>query len=107
MSWNDVKGWYYGWKATLKIMIFERETYRQLTKPLDMEDMMPLTTPGDVLERQEWLDSLKEGDLVCDCRFRHLKIVTRDGDDVLLSDGSSCSLSHCCDPADHVEPHPK
>ena len=64
----------------------------------------PVTAPDS--EYQQWLDSLKEGDLVCDCRFRHLKIVSRDGDDVLLTDGSTCSLQHCCDPADHPEPHP-
>lgn len=103
---GSIKGWYYGWKETLRIYLFDRETYRQLTRPLDSEDMVPMTTPGEILEYREWLDSLKEGDVVCDCRFKHLKIVSRDGDDVLLSDGSSCSLSHCCDPADHADPHP-
>ena len=57
-------------------------------------------------EHQQWLDSLKEGDLVCNCQLRHLKIVSRDGDDVLLSDGSSCSLKHCCEPVDHAEENP-
>lgn len=103
--WNDIKGWYYGWKATIRIYLFDRETYRQLTRPLDAEDLVPLTTPGDILEHQEWIASLKEGDLVCDCRFRHLKIISRDGGDVLLSDGSSCSLASCC-PPDHPEENP-
>lgn len=67
-------------------------------------DFGPVTVPDD--EHQQWLDSLKPGDLVCDCRFRHLKIVSRDGDDVLLEDGGSCSLQHCCEPADHPESHP-
>lgn len=49
----------------------------------------------------------KVGDLVCDCRFRHLRVVERDGDDLVLEDGSRCSLLHCCDPPDHVEPHPR
>ena len=104
MSWNDIKGWYYGWKATIAIHLFERDTLRQLKQPLDIRDFGPVAIPDD--EHQQWLDSLAEGDLVCDCRFRHLKIVSRDGDDVLLSDGASCSLSHCCDPVDHPDPHP-
>ena len=102
---NSVKGWYYGWKATLKIMLFERDLYRQLKKPLDIGDFGPVAVPDP--EHQAWLDGLKPGDVVCDYRFRHLEIVARDGDDVMLSDGSSCSLSHCCDPADHAEPHPE
>ena len=43
----------------------------------------------------------KPGDIVCDCRYRHLKIKERDGDDLILEDGSSCSLSHCCDDPDN------
>lgn len=66
-------------------------------------DFGQVTVPDD--EHQQWLDSLKPGDLVCDCRFRHLKIVTREDDDVLLSDGSSCSLASCC-PPDHAEENP-
>lgn len=104
MSWSDIKGWYHGWKATLRITLSERGLYRQLRKPLDIRDFGPATVPD--AEHQAWLDSLREGDMVCDCRLRHLKIVTRDGDDVLLEDGGSCSLQHCCDPADHEEEHP-
>lgn len=106
MSWNDIKGWYYGWKATIRIHLFDRQTLKWLKwVKFEEEDFGEVESPDEVLHRQ-WIASLKEGDLVCDCRFRHLKIVRRDGDDVLLSDGSSCSLSHCCDPADHPEPHP-
>lgn len=47
------------------------------------------------------------GDTVCDCRFRHLRIAERNGDDLVLEDGSRCSLKHCCDPPDHVELHPR
>lgn len=47
------------------------------------------------------------GDVVCDCRFRHLKIAKRNKDDVVLEDGFSCSLEYCCDPPDHAEPHPE
>lgn len=104
MSWNDVKGWYYGWKATIRIHLLERDTLRALTCPLDAGDLVPVASSDE--EHQAWLDSLRPGDVVCDCRFRHLKIVTRDGDDVMLSDGSSCSLRHCCDPADHEEEDP-
>lgn len=44
------------------------------------------------------------GDTVCDCRYRHLKIVKLGNniDDVILEDGSHCSLYHCC----HSVPHP-
>lgn len=47
------------------------------------------------------------GDVVCDCRFRHLKVTARDGDDLTLEDGSVCSLEYCCDPPDHLLPHPE
>lgn len=46
------------------------------------------------------------GDVVCDCRYRHLQVVERDGDDLVLEDGANCSLEHCCDPPDHEWPHP-
>lgn len=46
------------------------------------------------------------GDVVCDCRYRHLRITERDGDDLVLEDGSRCSLIHCCDPPDHAWQHP-
>lgn len=88
-----MNGGHGGWKKKIATFLFCRAERWRLHE--------------DEVMHQQWLDSLKPGDLVCDCRFRHLKIVSRDGDDVLLSDGSSCSLSHCCDPADHVEPHPE
>lgn len=47
------------------------------------------------------------GDVVCDCRFRHLRIVERNGDDLVLEDGARCSLRYCCDPPDHECPHPR
>lgn len=47
------------------------------------------------------------GDMVYDCRFKHQKLVKRDGDDAVLEDGFYCSVSHCLDPANHVEPHPE
>ncbi len=106
MSWNDIKGWYYGWKATTRIHLFDRQTLKWLKwVKFEEEDFGEVPSPDEVVH-QQWIASLKEGDLVCDCRFRHLKIASRDGDNVLLSDGSSCSLRHCCDPADHPEPHP-
>jgi len=105
MSWNDVRGWYHGWKATIRIHLFERDALRALKRPLDLSDFIEVGPPGDE-QHQAWLDSLRPGDVVCDCRFRHLKIVTRDGDDVILEDGSPCSLRHCCDPAGHAEEHP-
>ena len=47
------------------------------------------------------------GDLVCDCRYLHLRVRSRDGDDLVLEDGSRCSLQHCCDPPDHGFRHPE
>lgn len=47
------------------------------------------------------------GDVVCDCRFRHLRIAERNGDDLVLEDGARCSLRYCCDPPDHECPHPR
>ena|SRR6185437_10958093 len=104
MSWNDVKGWYHGWKATIRIHLSERDTLRALKQPLDIGDFVDAERFADE-QHQAWLDSLRPGDVVCNCDFRHLKIVDRDGDDVILSDGSSCSLEHCCEPADHEEEH--
>jgi hypothetical protein len=48
------------------------------------------------------------GDLVCDCRYQHLRIVWMDNDrdEVELEDGFRCSLPYCCDPPDHPWPHP-
>jgi hypothetical protein len=39
----------------------------------------------------------KIGDMVCDCRYKHLKIteIDEDGDTLTLEDGSSCSATHC------------
>jgi len=45
------------------------------------------------------------GDLVCDCRYQHLRIAERDGDFIILEDGRACSLEHCCDAADHEWEH--
>lgn len=47
------------------------------------------------------------GDVVCDCRYKHLKIAEREGDFIVLEDGRACSLEHCCDPPDHEWEHPK
>jgi hypothetical protein len=48
------------------------------------------------------------GDIVCDCRYQHLRIIWMDADrdEVELEDGFRCSLPHCCDPPDHEWPHP-
>lgn len=52
---------------------------------------------------------IKPGDTVCDCRFKHLKVLTvhPDGDTVTLEDGANCSIRHCLDRADHKWSHPK
>ena len=46
------------------------------------------------------------GDVVCDCRFRHMRVSQRDGDDLTLEDGFKCSLLHCCDEPGHTWEHP-
>lgn len=47
------------------------------------------------------------GMVVCDCRYKHLKIIAiHDGGDLELEDGSMCSYEHCCDPVPHVWEHP-
>jgi len=54
----------------------------------------------------EWFDDLKIGDLVCDCRYKHVKVVgwtvSGSGDyDLDLEDEMFCSARHCCSPVDH------
>lgn len=45
----------------------------------------------------KWCESKKVGDIVCDCKGEHLRIVEfLDKDSVILEDGSQCSLYHCC-----------
>ena len=56
-------------------------------------------------DKEEWIKSLKVGDIVCDCRYQHKKIVSftvsGSGDKNLDFDDFSCSARHCCEPADH------
>ena len=57
----------------------------------------------------EWYTNLKIGDYVCDCRYRHSKVISftdAGGGDLILNldDNYSCSARHCCSPADHP-PH--
>jgi putative endonuclease len=59
-----------------------------------------------ILKDKEWVQSLQVGDIVCDCRYQHRKIVsfTVSGSEdkhLDLEGGFSCSAWHCCDPADH------
>jgi putative endonuclease len=59
----------------------------------------------DNQDRKTWIKSLKVGDIVCDCRYRHVKIisytVSGSGDKTLNFKDFSCSARHCCSPADH------
>lgn len=43
------------------------------------------------------------GQVVCNCRYEHLKIVAidDDGDTVTLENGFTCSYQHCCDSVPH------
>ena len=49
------------------------------------------------------------GDVVCDCFYRHLRIVwiDKENDQIELEDGSYHSLPFCCDPSDHTWSHPE
>jgi hypothetical protein len=55
---SEVKGWYYGWKATLRLMIFDRETCRHLKEPFVIGDYGEVPSPDEV--HQRWAESLKE-----------------------------------------------
>lgn len=44
---SRLKGWYYGWKATLSIRFFEPELYRRLKEPLEIRDLGEVRCPGD------------------------------------------------------------
>ncbi len=65
--------------------------------------------------QRTWVRSLDIGDTVCDCRYKHLKIIEiggKDSDNVydisfVLEDGSNCSAIHCCNPVDHTWAHPE
>lgn len=44
--------------------------------------------------------------LVCDCRYKHLRITKVEDDDITLEDGAMCSFYMCCDPVPHEWKHP-
>lgn len=61
----------------------------------------------------KWGATLKPGDIIEDCRFRNLEIETIEsfwerGElvdyDILFTNGSACSLVHCCDPVEIFPP---
>jgi hypothetical protein len=43
---TGLKAWLWSWKETLHIMIFERELYHDLTKPLEANDFGEVQPPG-------------------------------------------------------------
>ena len=58
---------------------------------------------------------IKVGDIVCDCRYKHLKVVEVKPDEIngkvvdltlVLEDGSNCSAKHCVDAVPHDWAHP-
>jgi putative endonuclease len=57
------------------------------------------------MDKSNWIESLKIGDTVCDCRFKHLKIknIINGTNDktIILEDDSSFSAKNCCDEVDH------
>jgi hypothetical protein len=42
---------------------------------------------------EEWEPEV--GEIVCNCDYRHLKVVSTDGFDVEFEDGTSASIRHC------------
>lgn len=56
------------------------------------------------------IDSPTIGDIVCDCRYKHLRVVgieLGDMDMLILEDGWRCSWLHCCDTVPHDWQHPE
>lgn len=57
---------------------------------------------------------LRVGDVVCDCRYKHLKIIeiffddecSSDNIQLTLEDGAVCSAERCCDVVPHEWLHP-
>lgn len=60
---RSFKGWFYGWKATIYIHLFDRETLRYLKEPFEIGDFVEVASPGEVLQRHEkqTLESYLEG----------------------------------------------
>lgn len=50
---SEIKGWYYAWKSTLRLMIFDRETYRRLKEPFEIGNFTEAGSPEQVLRRHE------------------------------------------------------
>ena len=44
---TGIRAWLSSWATTLHIMLFERETYRQLREPFDPGDFTEVPRPGD------------------------------------------------------------
>jgi hypothetical protein len=61
-------------------------------------------TKQEAKDKLAWCNELKAGDVVCDCRGKHLKISEVGGLDydteVTLEDGHICSGFYCLSPAD-------
>ena len=58
------------------------------------------------MSKQDWINSLKIGDIVCDCRYSHRKIISfsisgSNDKNLDLEGGFSCSARHCCSIVDH------
>lgn len=67
------------------------------------------------LKKRQWIRNLKVGDIVCDCKYEHLKIASMTDPrseniydvQLELEDGSSCSAMNCCNSPDHESKHPE
>jgi hypothetical protein len=44
---RKLAAWLPGWATTLRIMVFERDTYRALREPFSPEDFTEVGPPGD------------------------------------------------------------
>jgi hypothetical protein len=48
------------------------------------------------------------GNMVCDCRYKHVRVAERDGDEVILEDGAAVNIIHCgLETPDHEWAHPE
>lgn len=47
------------------------------------------------------------GDVICDCRYKHVRVARREGDDVFTDDGGCFSIANCgLEPVDDGHAHP-
>lgn len=57
--------------------------------------------------KEVWIVGLRPGDVVCDCRLRHVAIreIDIENDYAVMEDGFGCSPFHCLDEVPHEWNH--